>query len=282
MHVDPRLPIALALVALTPVGCSTADNADGVGSTGMGTGAASDGEDAAGSGVGPAATTSGGGQTDGSNPDSGSDGSGSAAEGLCPAYAGLGGVGTSWDTSTSKTYEARTGISQDVHREVTAIDRGATTIITVVATTNTVGEDSTSTAVATSTYACDDDGAWLQSVHTETEGVSAGMPVESSSDSTYAPAWLEMVWNAEVGTTWMAASTITTTTVNGPFDTELSQTFEVTGTDSASTAAGEFDVLVFSWSGGGASGAWLGDAEVGTIPDSDASVELVAYNIVPW
>ncbi|MEM6992593.1 MAG: hypothetical protein AAF721_18920 [Myxococcota bacterium] len=239
-------------------------------------GGADEGSDGVGDGTGDDAG-------DDSGDDSGATSTGSGMEpGPCPPYSGLGGVGSSWDTATTAAYEAANGLSQEAHREVTAVSPGPTTTITVVTTTTAQGDQYSATTVTTSTYLCDADGAWLSEFESESVGVSGGTPFDVASVSTYAPAWFSLPWDVEVGTTWMASSTVTTTTVNGPVQNMSSQAYEVIGTDSVQTPAGSFDVLRFAWSGGGAAGEWLGHDEAGGIAATDGAYELLAFEIVPF
>ena len=227
------------------------------------------------------AETSAGSAETGDDSDSDSDTAGTWV-GPCPPYSGLADVGSSWDQSTTAASEEATGYAYDIHREVTDVELGATTRVTMVTTTETTGMDYAATSVTTTIYACDDEGAWLQEYDSQTVGTTAGTPFDVSSVTTYEPAWLAMPWDVSVGSEWTAASTVTTVTEQGPTQTAVSQSYTVTGTDTVEVPAGTFDVLVIGYTGSGSSGTFYTNDEAGGISVAGDGYDLLAVHIVPW
>ena len=225
--------------------------------------------------------TSAGTAETGDDGDSGSDTAGTWV-GPCPPYSGLADVGSSWDQSTTDESEAATGYAYDIHREITDVEVGATTRVIMVTTTEATGDDYAATTVTTTTYNCDDEGAWLVEFDSQTVGTTGGTPFDVSSVTTYEPAWLAMPWDVEVGSEWSTASTVTTVTEQGPVENAVSQSYEVTGTDTVEVTAGTFDVLVIDYTGGGSSGTFYTNDEAGGITVAGDGYDLLSVNVVPW
>jgi len=204
-------------------------------------------------------------------------------DGPCPPYSGLGNVGSTWAATTTPAYEAANNLSYTWHREVTAVSVGASTLVTVVQTQPMVVETGNYISTSTYTYVCDENGAAIQRLETESVGTTNGQPFETWNNTNYSPPWLVAPWDIEVGSQWAAASNMTTTSPQGTFTSSAAHDIEVVAEDSETVLGLDYDCLRIEWDNGMGTGGWYcTDAVVGSLATSFNSDTLTAVNVVPW
>lgn len=222
--------------------------------------------------------------------ETGEDGSSSSSsgepvwDGPCPPYSGLANVGSTWDAVSTPAYEAANSLSYTWHREVTAVSMGDPTIVTVVLTQPMIVETGNYTTTLTYTYVCDENGAALQRLENEAIGTINGQPFETWNNTNYSPPWLAVPWDIEVGSQWVAASNLTTTSAQGTSTSSAGPwDIEVVAEDSETVLGLDYDCLRIEWDNGmGFDGWYCADAVVGSLATGFNADTLTAVNVVPW
>ncbi|MGH1347986.1 MAG: hypothetical protein ACRBN8_40905 [Nannocystales bacterium] len=204
-------------------------------------------------------------------------------DGPCPPYSGLADVGSTWEAASTPAYEAANNASYTWHREVISVSAGNPTTVTLLLTQPTVVETGSYTTALTYTYVCDEDGAALLRLESETAGTINGQPFETWNNTDYSPPWLVTPWGIEVGSQWTAASNMTTTSSQGTFTSSAAHDIEVVAEDSETVLGLAHDCLRIEWDNGMGSGGWYCvDAAVGSLRTSFNSDTLTAVDVVPW
>ena len=198
----------------------------------------------------------------------------------CPKYSGLMDSGAEWRWSYTAEYEAETGQAYDWTTWVHSVDDlgGGVTRVRL----KTEGElDHESYELyessTTTTYECDDDGAWLVATQSTIRYRISGQSTQTIEQTVdYVEPLLTMIWDVEDGSSWDASYAYEATSNGQTSEYSDSVTYAASEHDDVTVPAGTFKG-VLKIQAQGQEYYWVADKDAGSVWSGDHA-ELLSWS----
>jgi hypothetical protein len=206
---------------------------------------------------------------------------GGAGRGPCPTHIGFDRVGRSWTSKSTAAYEAQNNAQWTMQSNLTSIqDRGGFYEVQLTFTQAITAADYSSSSDGTIVYRCDTDGLWIVEQNSNSQTLTQGMVISSTSNVVYSPPLHTHIHSPTPGQSFSGQSLQASSGVsNGtPYNSSssISHTTTVDGRQSITTPAGTFAnaiQMTTDWGQGGTSQYYA--EGVGFV--SGPTSELVSY-----
>ncbi|MCP4807891.1 MAG: hypothetical protein GY913_24775 [Proteobacteria bacterium] len=197
----------------------------------------------------------------------------------CPKYSGFMDSGAEWKWAYTAEYEQETGQAYDSTTWVHSVDDVGDAYKVVIKSEGELEHPSYERyeSSTSSTYECDDDGAWLVRSDTDLVYQISGQSAQTIEQTVrYTDPLLVMIWDVEDGSSWDASYAYEVTQNGSTTDYEYEATYVVSDHDDVTVPAGTFK-NVLKVKAQGQDYYWVVDKDAGTVWSGDVS-ELKSWH----